>query len=79
MTTLVNPCPLRHPGKMEHFFFYSTSDGAVIVRRPGSGRQAGGEPVMFMSMIRSRPAPLAHGAAQHQTAAAIYWIPSSTV
>lgn len=56
-------CPLRSPVKMEHFFFCSTSDGAVIVPRPGSGRQGGGEHVIFMSMIRSGPAPLSHGAA----------------
>lgn len=63
---------------MEHFFFYSTSEGAVIVPRPGSGRQGGGEHVMFMSIIRSGPEPLSHGTVQHQIAAAICWTPALT-
>lgn len=50
----------------------------MIVPRPGSGRQGGGEHVMFMSIIRSALAPLSHGAVQHQSAAAICWTPALT-
>lgn len=51
----------------------------MIVPRPGSGRQGGGEHVMFMSVIRSALAPLSHGAVQHQSAAAICWTPALTL
>lgn len=74
---LGDDCPLRSPVKMEHFFFYSTSEGAVIVPRPGSGRQGGGEHVTFMSIIRSGAAPLSV-AAERQSAAATCWTPTVT-